>query len=197
MNKGRLEAFTDAVIAIAATIMVLEMRPPEENSVRALLALWPVFVSYTVSFALIYVVWYSHHNIFRKAEVISPTTFFLNGMWLFFLTLVPFATAWIGKHPDETLPEFVYTLVLLLWSLSFQLMDHRIVRDNPDQDADVSDRPLLRAVLYGGISLAMLFSFFFPIVSLIIMSFASITTVVGMLYGSKHSTQLRKDGKTA
>lgn len=75
MNKSRLEALTDAIIAIAATIMVLELQVPEHNSIHSLMENWPIFLAYTISFFLIYIVWFNHHNIFKKAKIISTKTY--------------------------------------------------------------------------------------------------------------------------
>ena len=102
MNKARLEAFTDAIIAIAATIMVLELQIPKEPTFRGLLGEWQTLLAYVISFVYIYVVWFSHHNIFKKATVITTRTFLYNGVWLFLLTLVPFTTKWVGSETQAT-----------------------------------------------------------------------------------------------
>lgn len=167
MNKNRLEAFTDAVIAIAATIMVLELQPPDGVSLHSLAAEWPTMVAYLLSFWLIYVVWFSHHNLFNKAKSISTRTFLLNGLWLFTLTLVPFATAWVGRHADKTLPEVCYLVVLLLWSITFQLMDESVLKDNPGIDRDFSNRRQFRLWLYGGTVAGIILALFWPLAALI------------------------------
>ncbi|MFD1431468.1 TMEM175 family protein [Lacticaseibacillus yichunensis] len=168
MNRGRLEAFTDAVIAIAATIMVLELRPPKSVSLRGLAADWPIMVAYVFSFTMIYVVWYSHHNLFNKAKIISTRTYLFNGLWLFSLTLVPASTAWVGQHADKTLPEVVYLGVLLLWSLAFQLMDESVIKDNPGISRDVSNNVAARLWLYGGYVAGILVALVWPIGALLI-----------------------------
>ena len=83
MNKGRLEAFTDAIVAIAATIMVLELKTPLTNDWNGIKEILPTRLAYIISFVMIYVVWFSHHNLFKKAEVITPRTYLLNGLWIF------------------------------------------------------------------------------------------------------------------
>ncbi|GAA2970442.1 TMEM175 family protein [Lentilactobacillus parakefiri] len=185
MNKERLEAFTDAIIAIAATIMVLELQTPKEATIQGLGELWSVFLSYIVSFALIYIVCYSHHNIFEKADYISTKTFLLNGVWLFFLTLAPFTTAWIGKFPNDTLPEFIYALVLLLWSVTFQIMDIQIRHDNPTAQKDRTSLFQFRLVLYGGMVAGMIVSFFVLILTLVITGITTLTMILPMMKGSK------------
>lgn len=182
MNKTRVEAFTDAIVAIAATIMVLELRVPEHNSVASLLEEWPVFVAYIISFVLIYIVWYNHHNIFHKAKFISRKTYLLNGIWLFLLTLVPFLTHWVGEYPDSTLPEFLYALDLLLWSILFQSMDHQIIRDNPGTPADPTDTINYRLVLYIELIVALIISFFWPIGCLFILGLATLILAIRVFF---------------
>lgn len=181
MNKGRLEAFTDAVIAIAATIMVLELRPPKSVSLHSLAADWPTLVAYIFSFLIIYTVWFSHHNVFNKAKIISTRTFMLNGLWLFLLTLVPVSTAWVGRNADETLPEICYLTVLLLWAIAFQLMDRSILKDNPGTAGDHTNQPAFRWWLYGGSGLGIAVAFFWPLGALLIVGLISACLSVGLL----------------
>ncbi|WP_051999854.1 TMEM175 family protein [Schleiferilactobacillus shenzhenensis] len=166
VNKTRLEAFTDAIVAIAATIMVLELHAPKGFTVRGLLAEWSVGLAYLVSFALIYVVWYYHQNAFKKAAIISSRTFLINGLWIFMVTLIPFVTSWVGDYPKRTLPEILYATVLLCWAASFQLLDWSIVRDNLAAQRDASNGFTRRLVLYGGFVLTIVVAFFAPVYSL-------------------------------
>ena len=170
LNKERLIAFTDAIIAIAATIMVLELAVPVVDSWRGLAAEWPTFLAYLISYIMIYLVWYSHHNLFEKATVVSTRTFLINGLWLFFLTLVPFTVA-----------EFLYLLDLFLWSAGFHLLDWQIRKDNPDAARDSSTRLLDRLVLYGGFLLCMVLAFFVPRASLYLIGVVSAVMIVRMI----------------
>ncbi len=92
INKERLIAFTDAIIAIVAIIMVLELVTPSPPTFEGLFSQWPVFVAYITSFVLIYIVWYNHHNAFEKINRLSTKVFLLNDVWVFVLTILPFAT---------------------------------------------------------------------------------------------------------
>ena len=168
IEKGRLEAFTDAIIAIAATIMVLELAAPDEVSVAALLSQWSVLVAYIISFSMIYIVWLNHYRALKKVEAISVKVFFINGIWLFFLTLVPFATAWVGKHPDDTLPEALYVAVLFLWSLMYQILDNQLVKENPQIELDSTNGIKLRAAMYLGYLLAFVLSFIKPVLCMVV-----------------------------
>lgn len=161
MNKGRLEAFTDAIAAIAATIMVLELKTPVTNDWRGFAEEWPVLLAYIISFAMIYIVWYNHHNLFQKASNITKRTYLINGLWLFFLTLVPFTTGWVGSAPDAVLPEVMYAVNLLLWSAAFHLLDWQIRKDNPGAARDSSTRLFDRAFMYGGYAVCVLLALFY------------------------------------
>ncbi|KRO16025.1 TMEM175 family protein [Lacticaseibacillus saniviri] len=179
MNKGRIEAFTDAIVAIAATIMVLELKPPKVNTVAALLDEWPVFLAYLISFSLIYIVWYEHHNLFQRSGVISSSTYFLNGVWLFFLTLIPFVTAWIGESPNSVVAAVTYLLVMLLWTLAFQLMERQVTLDS---DPHKRHYRLPRArfnfdlFLLGGLVIA----FFVPFFAIVAVGLFSLILIVRM-----------------
>lgn len=181
LNKERLIAFTDAIIAIAATIMVLELAVPVVDSWRGLAAEWPTFLAYLISYIMIYLVWYSHHNLFEKATVVSTRTFLINGLWLFFLTLVPFTTRYVGGAPDSSVAEFLYPLDLFLWSAGFHLLDWQIRKDNPDAARDSSTRLLDRLVLYGGFLLCMVLAFFVPRASLYLIGVVSAVMIVRMI----------------
>ena len=179
INKERLVAFTDAIIAIAATIMVLELVTPEDTTLQGLLSQWPVFIAYLTSFDLIYLVWLNHHNAFQKIEHVTICIFVLNGIWTFFLTLVPFTTRWVGEHPNDTLPEFLYVFIMFAWSLMFQIMDNQILKDFPGTKPDVTNNRKVRILLYLAYAAAMIVSFFAPIASLImILVIVVILTVV-------------------
>ena len=151
MNKGRLEAFTNAIAAIAATVMVLELKTTLSGDLQGLLAQRHVLLAYLT---MIYIVWYNHHNFFQKAERITKHTFFINELWLFFLTPVPFTTGWVGTAPDAAVPELLYPLNLLAWSSAFHLLDRQILQDNAGAVRENSTRALDRVFMYGGTSSA-------------------------------------------
>lgn len=159
MNKERLVAFTDAIAAIAATIMVLELGVPAKNDWSGLWGERNIILAYIVSYMMIYLVWYMHHNLFQKAETVSARTFLVNGIWLFFLTLVPFTTAWVGNAHNAMVPSVVYILNMLLWALCFQWLDYQIRKDNPEAEKDSSNSFFDRTILYGGFFLCLVLAF--------------------------------------
>ena len=138
MNKSRLEAFTDAIVAIAATIMVLQFSIPSAPTWQGLGENGIKLLAYLVSFLMIYLGWFAHHNLFKKAERVTTRTFTINGFWIFLCSLVPFTTAWVGHAPNAVAPEVLYHANLLLWRISFQLLDRQILHDNPDAEPDSS-----------------------------------------------------------
>ena len=119
MSKGRLEAFSDGVLAIVITIMVLELRPPEGTTFEDLAPLWPKFLSYALSFVGLAIYWVNHHHLFQAARIVNGRVLWANVVLLFFLSLVPFATAWMGEGSFAPTPVAVYGLSLVLPAIAF------------------------------------------------------------------------------
>ena len=127
MGKGRLEAFSDGVLAVAITIMVLELKVPHDASVAALLALWPVFLSYVLSFIYIGIYWNNHHHMLHATQHVSGGVLWANLHLLFWLSLIPFATGWMGENHFAALPTAVYGGVLLMSAIAYWLLQQCIV----------------------------------------------------------------------
>jgi len=119
MSKGRLEAFSDGVIAIIITIMVLGLRPPAGVSLQDLTSLWPTFLSYILSFALLGTYWSNHHHLLQAARTVDGRVLWANLHLLFWLSLFPFGTAWIGQTSFAPIPVSVYGVLLLLAALAY------------------------------------------------------------------------------
>ena len=119
MGKGRLEAFTDGVIAIIVTIMVLELKVPHGTDGAALLALWPTFVAYAISFLTIAIFWVNHHQMFHQAKHIDHWVLWGNLVWLFFASLVPFTTAYLGESHLTPLAAMLYAGNMCLVALGY------------------------------------------------------------------------------
>jgi len=122
-ETGRIEAFSDGVIAIIITIMVLELRPPEHPTLEGLVRLWPVLLAYALSFVQVGVYWVNHHQLLDRAEVSSNALRWANMLWLFCLSLIPFGTAWWGEHPHEPIPTALYLVTLLLPALVYPWLE--------------------------------------------------------------------------
>jgi uncharacterized membrane protein len=119
MSSTRLEAFSDAVIAIVMTIMVLELVPPHESSLEQLAELWPVFIAYVLSFVHLGIYWNNHHHLLQAATTVSGRVLWMNLNLLFWLSLVPFGTAWIGETQFASIPMALYAFVLLMCAFSY------------------------------------------------------------------------------
>lgn len=122
MHKGRLEAFSDGVIAIIITIMILELKIPEEGELAALLPLIPKFLSYVFSFVFIGIYWNNHHHVLQAAKQVNGAVLWANMHLLFWLSMVPFATGWMGENNFAALPVAAYGVVLLLSGLAFFIL---------------------------------------------------------------------------
>jgi uncharacterized membrane protein len=113
MKKSRLEAFSDGVLAIIITIMVLELRVPHEPTLAALWPLWPTILSYLMSFVFIGIYWNNHHHLWQVVEQVNGAVLWANLHLLFWLSLVPFVTAWMGENHFAAAPVALYGVVLL------------------------------------------------------------------------------------
>src|SRR5918912_3569887 len=122
MGKGRLEAFSDGVIAIIITIMVLEMKVPHGESLESLLPLVPVFLSYVLSFVYVGIYWNNHHHMLHACRKVSGATLWANLHLLFWLSLFPFATGWMGENHFAPLPTAVYGCVLLAAAVAYYVL---------------------------------------------------------------------------
>ena len=126
MGKNRLEAFSDGVLAIIITIMVLELKVPHGDTLQALQPLLPVFLSYVLSFVYIGIYWNNHHHLLHMAKQVTGGMLWANLHLLFWLSLLPFATGWMGENHFAALPCAVYGFVLLMASLAYALLQGTI-----------------------------------------------------------------------
>jgi uncharacterized membrane protein len=153
MHKGRLEAFSDGVLAIIITIMVLEMKAPQHSAgIAALKPLLPVFVSYVLSFLYVGIYWNNHHHMLHSARQVSGGALWANLHLLFWLSLFPFVTAWMGENRFAAAPTALYGVVLLLAAIAYTILVRMLIAVNGP------DSVLARAVgsdLKGNVSIAM------------------------------------------
>jgi TMEM175 potassium channel family protein len=170
VSKGRLEAFSDGVLAIVITIMVLELRPPEGAALDDLFTLWPKFLAYALSFAYLAIYWNNHHHLFQAAKTVSGWVLWANMLLLFSLSLVPFATAWMGENSFAPMPVAVYNVVLIMPAFSYFLLV-RALFAAPGQSATLAEalgdntKGTLSIVLY---LIALAVSLIVPVVAVLI-----------------------------
>ncbi|USX26853.1 TMEM175 family protein [Oxalobacteraceae bacterium OTU3CINTB1] len=140
MGKGRLEAFSDGVIAIIITIMVLELKVPHGADLAALEPLVPVFFSYVLSFVYVGIYWNNHHHMLHASTVVNGNVLWANLHLMFWLSLIPFATGWMGENHFAPLPVALYAATLFLASVAYFILERMLISCNP------KDRVLAKAV---------------------------------------------------
>ena len=128
MEKERLLAFSDGVIAVIITIMVLELKPPRDASLGALAAVAPPFLGYVLSFVYIAIYWNNHHHMFHMVRRVSGGILWANMHLLFWLSLVPFATDWMGENHFARVPTIVYGIALLMAAVAYYVLQRAIIR---------------------------------------------------------------------
>lgn len=137
MKTGRLEAFSDGVLAIVITIMVLEMKAPEDTTFKGLLSVAPVFISYLISFIYLGIYWNNHHHLMQVTKKVNGKILWANLHLLFWLSLIPFATSWVGEynHYYEALPVATYGFVLLMSAIAYFILERTLVKYHDDNYA--------------------------------------------------------------
>jgi uncharacterized membrane protein len=127
MTKGRLEAFSDGVIAIIITIMVLELKVPHGETLQDLLPLWPVFLAYVLSFVHVGIYWSNHHHMIHAVKHVTGGALWANLHLLFWLSLVPVTTEWMGETHFATMPVAVYGVVMLMAAVAYYILAHCLI----------------------------------------------------------------------
>lgn len=127
MSKGRLEAFSDGVIAIIITIMVLELKVPHGVDFEAIRPLFPVFMSYLLSFVFVGIYWNNHHHLMQAAQKINGSILWANMHLLFWLSLIPFSTGWMGENGFAALPVALYGIILLFAAISYYILSQLLL----------------------------------------------------------------------
>ncbi len=133
MTKARLEAFSDGVIAILITIMVLELHIPHEATWNALAPLVPIFLTYVLSFVFVGIYWNNHHHMLHAADRINGMVLWANLHLLFWLSLIPFVTGWMGQNHVESIPSAAYGIVLMCAGIAYYILAHTLIAEQgPD-----------------------------------------------------------------
>ena len=168
MKKGRLEAFSDGVMAIIITIMVLELKIPHEPDIEALTPLIPVFISYAMSFIFIGIYWNNHHHLFQAVQKVNGPTLWANLHLLFWLSLIPFVTGWMGENHFSKWPVAIYGLVLIFSGVAYFILSKVLIahhgKESPLATAIGKDnKGIISLVIY---SVGILISFINPPIAL-------------------------------
>ena len=168
MEKNRLEAFSDGVLAIIITIMILELKQPAGDSIKDFTALRPILLSYILSFVFISIYWINHHLIFQKASSINVKILWCNIAWLFTMSFIPFATAWAGTYPTSFAPLFIYFTDMSLASITFHIMYYLIACEcGEKEEFRLSARNIISLITY---FLAAVLGGFSPVIAYIVVT---------------------------
>ena len=132
MGKGRLEAFSDGVLAIIITIMVLELKVPHGDDAQSLIPLIPVFLSYVLSFIYVGIYWNNHHHLLHATQKISGGVLWANLHLLFWLSLIPFVTGWMGENHFAAMPVALYGVALLMAAIAFTILQWTIIKTDEE-----------------------------------------------------------------
>lgn len=170
MKKGRVEAFSDGVLAIIVTIMVLELKVPEGAEWKDLMPLLPKFLSYILSFMMVLIYWNNHHHVFQTVEKVNGKILLANGLLLFFLSLVPFATAWMGENHFQSKPVILQGIVFLAAGTSYLLLTKTIINSHGENStlAQAQGSNLKGNISWLGYIIGILLGFYYPAVSAVI-----------------------------
>ena len=144
MRTNRLEAFSDGVIAIIITIMVLELKPPHDPNVRSLVSLWPTFSAYVLSFVIIAIYWINHHHLIHLVTRVDATILWANMNLLFWLSVVPWATVYLGENHLLPFPVALYAMVSTIGAISFFFLRASIARHNHEPEFKKLNKKMAR-----------------------------------------------------
>ena len=171
MEKNRLEAFSDGVLAIIITIMILELKLPDGGGIKDLMALTPILLAYILSFVFIAIYWVNHHLIFQKAVSINIKILWSNIAWLFTMSFIPFATAWVGAYPAARAPLSLYFADMSLASITFHIMYYQIVCESGEKkNFKLTSRSIVSLITYFA---AALCGSFCPVAAYIVVAIVS------------------------
>jgi uncharacterized membrane protein len=181
MTKSRLEAFSDGVIAILITIMVLELKIPHGVDAASLTPLWPIFLTYVLSFINLGIYWNNHHHMLQATKSIDGRIMWANLNLLFWLSLFPFATGWMGENHFAALPTAVYGGVAIAAAISYTILQTLIVRHHGDDNAKLKEaiggdlKGKLSILLY---AVAIPLAFYSELISLVLIFSVSVMWLV-------------------
>ena len=171
MNKNRLEAFSDGVMAIIVTIMVLELKVPESSEWKDLFHLYPKLLSYILSFCMVLIYWNNHHHLFHSIQKVNGNVLLANGFLLFMLSLQPFATAWMGETHFDRNPVIFMATILLLSGVAYSILVRSLISANGGSDSALAkaignDKKGNMSLV--GYTLSIITAFWLPVISITI-----------------------------
>lgn len=180
MSRGRMEAFSDGVLAIVITIMVLKLNAPKDLTLDAVKEVFPTFLAYILSFIYVGIYWANHHHLINMTDSVSGRLLWKNLHWIFWMSLIPMATEWMGLNPYKSLPALFYGIILFMCAVSYNIVQAEVIKING------KDSQIFRNIgndLKGKLSIiayaaAIIFAFYFPVISYLIYIAIALTWIV-------------------
>ncbi len=199
VNKNRLEAFSDGVIAIIITIMVLEMQAPSGHNLKDLVDIIPTFVGYVLSFVFVATYWLSHHRLFAIIDKVNSKILWSNLHFMFWLSLIPFATSWASRNNSNKAPVIVYAIVILMSGLSYRLMVDFVIKKEGGNENIVNAFSKDKRGLYVRIlnAIAIVSAFIHPNIAIFLLALVAMVNVFPDKKLNKAYEELLKTGKNS
>ena len=198
LSPGRLEAFSDGVIAIILTIMVLELKSPESANPKALLHEWPIFISYVISFFYVAVYWINHHHLFHRVKRVDLAILWANIALLFFMSLIPFFTEWMESTRLSPFPTAVYAATMLVAGTAFSVLNRAVGRQSvASPELVLLERAALRKnlIAIGIYAVAIPVAFYRPVFSLALIFLVALLYAVPWLWVERYADILEAKGE--
>jgi len=192
MTKGRLEAFSDGVLAIIITIMVLELKAPEGSSWNDLKPLMPKFLAYIFSFIYVGIYWNNHHHLFQTVKKVNGSVLWANLHLLFWLSLMPIATEWIGETHFSENPVATYGIALVMCAVAYTILENTIIKSD-GEDSQLKEAISSKFKEYASIvlyALGIITSFFYPYIAI---GFYYLTALMWLIPDKRIEKSLNKD----
>lgn len=180
MNTGRMEAFSDGVLAIIITIMVLKLNAPDSMTFNGIKEIFPIFLAYIVSFIYVGIYWANHHHLISTIDLVSGKLLWKNLHWIFWMSLIPVATEWLGLNPFESIPAVFYGIILFMCAISYNIVQREVIKIS-GKDSQISKdigNDLKGKVSILAYAFAIIFAFYFPIISYLIYAIDALIWVV-------------------
>lgn len=170
MNRGRMEAFSDGVLAIIITIMVLKLNAPKSLMLDAVKEVFPIFLAYILSFIYVGIYWANHHHLINMIDSVSGKLLWKNLHWIFWMSLIPMATEWMGLNPYEGLPALFYGIILFMCAVSYNIVQSEVIKLNGDNSQIFRNigNDLKGKISIIAYAIAISFAFYFPVISYLI-----------------------------
>lgn len=167
MNKNRMEAFSDGVLAIIITIMVLKLNAPKSFTLIAIKEVLPVFLAFIISFIYVGIYWVNHHHLIHMTTKVSGILLWKNLHWIFWMSLIPMATEWIGINPYKNLPALFYGIIPFMCAISYNIIQGEVIKLNGDNSKISKNigndfKGKISIIFY---AVAIIFAFYNPIIS--------------------------------